>query len=57
MSALHRAPAAICFPCVRGYRVQRDTSPPALQLDNPAIFPQRYGGSFPPTFAATVSAC
>lgn len=24
------------------------------QLDNPAIFPQRYGGSFPPTFAATV---
>ena len=24
------------------------------QLDNPAIFPQRYGGSFPPTFEATV---
>ncbi|KAI7838034.1 hypothetical protein COHA_008215 [Chlorella ohadii] len=24
------------------------------QLDNPAVFPQRYGGSFPPNFAATV---
>lgn len=27
---------------------------PALQLDNPAVFPQRYGGSFPPTFGGTV---
>ena len=27
---------------------------PPPQLDNPAIFPQRYGGFFPPTFAATV---
>jgi len=26
-----------------------------MQLDNPAVFPQRYGGSFPPNFAATVS--
>jgi hypothetical protein len=24
------------------------------QLDNPGIFPQRFGGSFPPSFAATV---
>ena len=36
------APAANLPPC------------PPLQLDNPAIFPQRYGGSFPPNFTATV---